>query len=251
MQQLLSAISRLSFLFPRAFLSPKAILSRTASLARSKWQNAQSEELKWWQGVSQTGYGGESAENFVASHQKKWLLSQLEFLGKPLDSWKDGVVVEFGSGPAGFVEYIQARERIGIEPLIDEYRKVFPHLQKSSVSYHKCSGEDAKTIASDIADLLICFNVLDHVYDPESLLKNLRRVGKTGADVLFQVNLYLNAEEVGLKSGLHAELHPHSFYPETIKHLLQTNGIEVLKEHCSKEVNDCGEHYYICAGRCV
>ncbi len=212
-----------------------------------QWIRAQDGEFDWWRSVSSDGYGGQNPEQFIREGQRDWLLSQLAFLEKPLDSWKEKTVVEIGSGPAGFVEYIEADRRIAVEPLIERYRETFPHLAESEVHYISSPGEEA-SLPPEVADLVICFNVLDHTYDPSSVLKQLSRAAKPGADLLFQVNVYKTQAEVDAKHGLHAELHPHSFFPGTVRELLTANGFRIWKESCSEAPNPSGEYYFICAG---
>src|SRR5690606_32737426 len=172
-----------------------------------RWQVAQEGEFAFWQGVAKDGYADHDPKQFVDVLQRNWLMSCLAFLDKPLDSWRDKVVVEFGPGPAGFVEYIEARRRIGIEPLIERYRAVFPHLKDSQVEYWSCPAEEADDVPDQCADLVISFNMLDHARDPERVVAQMSRVAKPGADLLFQVNAYLSEAEIAEKTGQHAELH--------------------------------------------
>lgn len=215
---------------------------------KKQWLAAQKGESEWWAGVASTGYDGQSTEEFVNDGQRKWLLSQLEFLGKPLDSWSEGTVVEFGPGPAGMVEYLEAELKIGVEPLFEDYKKKFPHLANSDVEYFACPAEEADYIPSNCADLVICFNVIDHTINPQKVAKQMARVAKDEADLLFQVNLYLNEEEMKNKSGIHAEMHPHSFVPETALMLMEAEGFKIVKHYVCQEANPCGEHFFICAG---
>ena len=163
--------------------------------------------------------------------------------------WENKIIVEFGPGPAGIVEYIKGQRKIAVEPLIEKYRTVYPHLSNSDVEYLPCAAEDAWKIPDQVADLAICFNVLDHTIDPDLVISQLSRVCKPGAELLFQLNVYLSDEELSQKSGLHAELHPHSFFPKTITGLLEKHGFEVWKQFCEEDRNATGEHYFLCACR--
>jgi hypothetical protein len=110
-----------------------SILFGPARFERARWDKAQRGEFEWWRKIATTGFHGRTTDDFLSVGQREWLLSQLTFLEKQPDSWKDGTVVEFGPGPAGFVEYIEAKRKIAIEPLIGRYRAVFPHLAASTV----------------------------------------------------------------------------------------------------------------------
>jgi len=209
------------------------------------WEQAQKKEFEWWHGVSQNGYAEQSPREFISIGQKNWMLKQLRYLDKPVSYWKDKVVVEFGPGPAGVVEYIDARRKFAIEPLYYHYHDSFPHLKNSDVAYIAQPAEEAFQVENDISDLTICFNVLDHVYSPKKVLKNVSRVAKPGCDILFQVNVFKTLKEAESKSGLHAELHPHSFTKQGILGLLEASGMELLKYKISDDTNPEGEHFLL------
>jgi len=224
------------------------ILKKNSS--KKHWLAAQAGEYAFWKGVAETGYNDLPPDSFIATGQRDWLLGQLMFLGKPLDAWKDSVVVEFGPGPAGFVEYIEAREKHGVEPLIDKYRTDYPHLQKSEVIYHAVAAEHVPAIPDNHADLVICFNMLDHTIDPDHVMKELYRIAKPNAEFLFQVNLYRHKSEILSRPPEHAALHPHCFLLDEMPAFLGAHGFKVSKSHCRMEPTACGEYYYITSG-CV
>jgi SAM-dependent methyltransferase len=213
---------------------------------QAKWEQAQNGESNWWKGVSQTGYNGQNPSEFIEIGQKKSMLDALSFLGHPEDFWKDKTVVEFGSGPAGIVEYIQAKEKIAIEPLFPEYLKMFPHLKNSTVRYLSSPAEEEQGICDSSADLSICYNMLDHVYNPKEVMQQIARVTKQNGLFLFQVNVYRSQEDILQKSGLHAELHPYSFTPESALEIIREHGFSVLNQHLSDSPNECKEYYFIC-----
>ncbi len=175
------------------------------------------------------------------------MLAAIDFLGFEQSHWKDKTVVEFGSGPAGVIEYIDAKVKIAIEPLIKKYREIFPHLNLSSVRYLESAGESADTIGSESADLVICYNMLDHVIDPDAVLRQIKRVLKNNSHLLFQINVYDSKTEIENKTGTHAELHPHSFTRDTIVEKLNEFGFKVEKENLSPHKNDCDERFFICS----
>jgi len=219
-----------------------------ARFERVRWEKAQRGEFEWWRKIATTGFDGRTTNEFLSVSQRDGLLAQLTFMERRPDSWKNGTVVEFGSDPAGFVEYIEAERKIAIEPLTDRYRMVFPHLAASTVEYCNRPAEDVGNLFDGIADLVICFNALDHTRDPNRVIEHLARVVKTGADLLFQVNVYLSQDEVQQKSPKHAQLHPHSLRPETVVSMLQAHQFAIWKEQLSAEVDHNGEHFFICAG---
>ena len=209
------------------------------------WNKAQKEEFKFWEGISQTGYNNLTPENFISEGQKKDMLSALEFTDMPLEFWKDKTIVEFGPGPAGIIEYVDAKLKIGVEPLYYEYLKVYPHLKTSNVKYLTQAAERTEDISNNIADLVICYNMLDHVIEPNLVLQNIRRILKQDSPLLFQINVYDSQSDIDNKTGVHADLHPHSFTRESVIKILMKNGFIVTKEKLSEHKNECNERYFI------
>jgi hypothetical protein len=79
----------------------------------------------------------------------------------------------------------------------------------------------------------------------------MSRVAKPGSNLLFQVNVYITESDLKLKTAEYARLHPQTFSPVEIIALLRENNFEIIKDFCSDEINDYGEHFFICAGRHV
>jgi hypothetical protein len=153
----------MNFHLPNRLKRYLSVLTPSDSLSK-QWEKAQQGEFQFWAEVAQNGYNNQSRDEFISEGQRKWMLQQLEFLEKPINSWSNGVVIEFGSGPAGLVEYIQAKRKIAIEPLIDHYRKVFPHLSVSTVEYWNIPAEEIGNQFDCTADLVVCLNVLDRLF---------------------------------------------------------------------------------------
>jgi len=66
--------------------------------------------------------------------------------------------------------------------------------------------------------------------------------------LLFQINVYDSDLEIKNKSGLHADLHPHSFTRDSIVLLLNQHGFKILKERLLDTKNECDERFFICRG---
>ena len=225
----------------------KKNLSLLFSSPKSRWLSAQTEEAKFWEGISKTGYNNQDPAMFIEDSQKRDMLSALNFLDIPNTYWLDKTVIEFGPGPAGVIEYIDAKEKIGIEPLYLEYFKMFPHLKFSKVKYFPIAAEETEQVPSQCADLVICYNMLDHVIEPSKVLHQIKRVIKSDGILLFQINVYDSDLEIQNKSGVHADLHPHSFTRDSITNLLDQHGFKVTKESLAEWKNECDERFFICS----
>lgn len=100
----------------------------------------------------------------------------------------DARVLEVGSGAHGLIFFFDAAERIGVDPLADDYRRLFPTWQGR-----------AKTIAAfgehlpfDDAsfDIVLSDNVVDHAEDPRRIVEEMVRVLKPGGLLYFTVNIH-------------------------------------------------------------
>ena len=125
----------------------------------------------------------------------------------------DARVLEVGSGAHGLIFFFEAAERIGIDPLADEYRTLFPAWQ-----------DRAKTIAAEGErlpfedgrfDLVLCDNVVDHAESPRRIVEEIARVLAPGGLLYFTVNVHhpfyhlaSTAHAAWMKLGLPVEITP-------------------------------------------
>ena len=123
------------------------------------------------------------------------------------DSFPESVVVDVGCGPVGIISVIKAREKVGIDPLIDEYKKIFD--MEPDVRYINAKGEDIP-LQDGYADFVFCVNTLNHVQNPEKVLSEIARILKPGGKLYFDV--HNNPISVG---------HPHAFTQESVQVLLK------------------------------
>lgn len=100
----------------------------------------------------------------------------------------DARVLEVGSGAHGLIFFFKGGERVGVDPLADHYRQLFPMWQGR-----------ARTIAAfgerlpfdDCSfDVVLCDNVVDHAESPRTIIEELARVLKLGGLLYFTVNVH-------------------------------------------------------------
>jgi len=137
---------------------------------------------------------------------KKLYREHLRDFFKINGSFPDSVVVDIGCGPVGIISVVEAREKVGIDPLMDEYKKIFD--MEPDVKYINAKGEEIP-FPDNYADVVFCVNVLNHVQDPDKVLSEIARILKPEGKLYFDV--HDNALSVG---------HPHLFTRESVYSLL-------------------------------
>ncbi len=116
-----------------------------------------------------------------ASSLKSYLRSFREFS-------KTDRILEVGSGAHGHIFFMGLPDAIGVDPLADEYQKIFPHWQPRAstlVAYgEQLPFEDA------YFDVVISDNVVDHAEDPQKIINEMVRVLAPGGLLYFTVHVH-------------------------------------------------------------
>ncbi|MDE2597329.1 MAG: methyltransferase domain-containing protein [Sphingomonadales bacterium] len=100
----------------------------------------------------------------------------------------DARVLEVGSGAHGLIFHFPGGERVGVDPLADHYRTLFPAWQGLARTV-AASGE-ALPFADASFDVVLCDNVIDHARDPAAILAEIARVLAPGGLLYFTVNVH-------------------------------------------------------------
>jgi SAM-dependent methyltransferase len=97
-------------------------------------------------------------------------------------------VLEVGSGAHGLIFFFDAEERIGVDPLADHYRTLFPAWQDRATTV-AAFGERLPFEESRF-DVVLCDNVVDHAKDPRGIIEEIVRVLRPGGLLYFTVNVH-------------------------------------------------------------
>ena len=137
------------------------------------------------------------------------------------------IVVDIGPGPLGFPDACPARVSIGVEPLADLYREHGLLLEGSDARYLAVGAEDVP-LDSDSVDVVVARNSLDHVDDPDAVLREARRLLRPGGTLILNF-------DVG-----HAptEAEPHTLTKEAIRAALA--GMTIEREQTSARAHGHG-----------
>ncbi len=100
----------------------------------------------------------------------------------------DARVLEVGCGAHGLIFFFGAENGVGVDPLADHYRTLFPLWQHRAKTI-AASGE-ALPFDDASFDVVLCDNVVDHAHDPAQILREIARVMAPGALLFFEVNVH-------------------------------------------------------------
>ena len=113
----------------------------------------------------------------------------LSLARKPRNYFDGKVVIEIGPGCCGLLEMSNARIKIAIEPLAEQFRDNNLLLQNErGAVYLSCSAE-SMPLMSEYADIAIAANCLDHVDDIGQSIAEIYRVLKIGGEVFINVEI--------------------------------------------------------------
>ena len=100
----------------------------------------------------------------------------------------DARVLEVGSGAHGLIFYFEGAERVGVDPLADEYRTLFPAWQ--GLARTVAAFGEALPFEDSRCDLVLCDNVVDHAENPRQIIEEIVRVLAPGGLLYFTVNFH-------------------------------------------------------------
>lgn len=101
---------------------------------------------------------------------------------------KGARLLEVGSGAHGIVFFLGIEDAIGVDPLADEYARLFPQWQ-SRVKTIAAHGESVPLDDASF-DVVISDNVVDHARSPARIVSELVRVLRPGGILYFTVHVH-------------------------------------------------------------
>ena len=195
-------------------------------MKNNRWIKAQQAEKSFWIQESQTpqyiDISGETRSNSVTQELAYFDLGVVE---NHLSNAK--CVVEVGCGPIGLIHFIRTPAlRIGIDPLIFAMERA-GYRDRRGVLRLESTGETIP-LSSDKADLVICYNVLDHCESPDQVLAEIYRILRPGGILLLQLH---TIRELAAKFGTILSWldppHPFHFSKSQVFHLAHAAGFDL------------------------
>lgn len=197
-----------------------------------RWVEAQEYESSYWRNVAQQIDQGSRAGLEWYRWRADQLVQRLERLGFHHLVTGNARVIEVGSGPVGLCTFFPGKELLAVDPLMESYslRPALVEARNPNVHYLQGVGEKLPC-PSRYYDLVVIENCIDHVHDPDSVMRELQRVIKPDGVLFLTVN---NRSRPGY--FVHRALsrlkidrgHPFTFTPARTRALMKRSGFQVL-----------------------
>lgn len=195
-----------------------------------RWLLAQKYEQETWETDKERVLSREyiQSKETYAENIKAWFRNFIEIGDK-------SKILQVGAAGEGMIFFFDVGHRYAIDPLADYYVKNFGVIQDRRVLYVKGVGE-VLPYKADSFDIVILFNVLDHVYSPRDVLSEIDRVLRTGGVVYIGVHIYLPIgclyRVLKEKSKFKIDQgHPHSFTAAKIERMIKNHFNVVETDH--------------------
>lgn len=144
-----------------------------------KWKEAQEWE-KEWHGDCANSYNEETKQYDYASKMglNPYYVSQYGICGW---DFGDKTVLDVGGGAYSILLKSKAKRRVVIDPCnYPNWIKI--RYDECGIEYIKELAEhigEIKKVMNDVFDIVLCYNVLQHVEDPEKIIKSMMQCSKT------------------------------------------------------------------------
>ena len=192
-------------------------------ITKSRWMKFQiKHELDFWQNNSKH----DSLDGFPNFKEKYFHRNKNKFKDIKLE-FPNGTIVDIGCGPdGGFLPFAKAEQKIGLDPLANEYAKSYPTdkdlLMISAIA-------EKIPLLSESVDACYCVNALDHMIHPHKVMKEIYRILKKGGYLAFSVDIG------GTKN------HPVKIYEKDMDNFFKNHPFQVVERKCSPENSAWGK----------
>ena len=191
-------------------------------ISEKRWARFQvSHELDFWKNLKEQNPENLNTvgENFFNLNKNRFNEMKLDFPG--------GTAVDIGCGPlGGILPYVNAKYKIGIDPLMHEYGKLY---SDSTDIILLASMAEKIHLVSATADACYCINVLDHTSKPYQALAEIFRILKPGGYLAFCVDIG------GTKK------HPVKIYKNDLDNFFAKHIFKITEKACSTEKSTWGK----------
>jgi ubiquinone/menaquinone biosynthesis C-methylase UbiE len=184
----------------------------------SRWRTAQEAEAAY-EHFETPGQG------VLADIRNRFDLSVEELAGAS--------VLEVGAGNGPVYQIDEARWRVGVDPLYTRRHEALERVARQSGNGVITGVGESLPFADDSFSTAICYNVLDHVYDPLRILEEMRRVLETDGKLYLVVHTFRGPKLVRELITYIDSPHPHRFSQREVTRLVKEAGFSLLRTDVS------------------
>lgn len=144
---------------------------------RKEWLEAQSHEKWYW-------------ENQI-NWQDDLFFERTEYYYNIFEKYfrkKYNIAIEVWCWPVWLLKHINANQKIWIDPLINEYIRMWYDYQRKGISTINWKWESI-ILKSNISDITISVNAIDHADNPIKVIKEMVRVTKLNWIIIINTDL--------------------------------------------------------------
>lgn len=151
-------------------------------VSKQRWSMAQKAEIRHLKDRLKMGDG---LEQIAQTTQRKYEFIMAE-LAEGLD--EESRILDIGCGPACVARLIETGEKTFLDPLMDDFRRMFPGTFLKG-NYLTRMAEEIP-LENDSFDLILCFNTLSFTLNPELVLHEIKRLLKKDGTFAIAISLW-------------------------------------------------------------
>jgi SAM-dependent methyltransferase len=142
-----------------------------------------------------------------------------------------GHLVELGPGFGTFAEVVQQSGHFGQVTVVERTPEMAQSCRRRGLAVHECAVEDLPDAYCGFADVLTCFEVIEHVFDPMTFLDTASRLLRRGGLLVMTCpnGQGFDTATLGAASVAVDNEHVNLFNPASMARLLERCGYEVLE----------------------
>ena len=149
---------------------------------RSRWQASQKRLLSRWK-----------KKNLKLERAKAELMLLPLLLQQAREYPDDGSVLEVGCGPVCIAQQLPQKHKTFLDPLIDDFRRMFPGELPEDGEHLATEAERIKKDNCSY-DLIVCLNTLSFSLNPELVINEIERLLKPGGTFVLQMRTHSHFE---------------------------------------------------------
>jgi 2-polyprenyl-6-hydroxyphenyl methylase/3-demethylubiquinone-9 3-methyltransferase len=202
---------------------------------RRKWRLAQLFEFRWWQFYLRK----KNPKDYLAWKKKYWL----DFLAKlnlDINSFSGKRKLDAGCGPAGIFIVMENSLVTAIDPLLSKYQDSLSHFNKKDYPAVQFKQDCIETYCQpDYYDFIFSLNAINHVFDLEIAIGNLKNSLKKEEGLLvISTDIHKNEFSKLLFRLVPGDvLHPQQHSFNDYQKLFEKLGLSMLGSTCIKKGN--------------